>query len=639
MEAGPADLPWLVEPSEDFRLRVRALREPSSESRAQAQQLARLRLDGNRLHSLGQAIARLVAANPSGATRLGVLSNGTTDLLLPALGASALRHGAWLEVIGTAFDQVATEALDPASAINRSQCHLVLLAVDHRGLPLVATPGDLTSARANLEAAFAYIDSIRAGLRAGSGCTVILQTVPQVPATLFGNLERTVPGTMQWLIERYNEGLRERAAASADLLLDAASLAETVGLARWHDPVQWTLGKFLFAHDLVPLYCDWAGRLIGAVRGKSRKCLVLDLDNTLWGGVIGDDGLAGIVLGNGNPAGEAHLSVQQAALALRERGVILAVSSKNDDAVARSAFREHPEMLLKEDHIAVFQANWQDKASNLQAIAATLNIGIDALVLLDDNPAERSQVRAALPEVAVPELPADPALFAGTLLAAGYFEAVGFTAEDRQRAGQYQANAARTAALGTATDLQSHLQSLQMRAICTPFDEIGRARITQLINKTNQFNLTTRRYSEVDVKSFEQSPVGLTLQIRLVDRFGDNGMISVVICRPEGPDWWIDTWLMSCRVLNRKVERTTLNQIVAAAKAAGVRALIGEYLKTERNGMVEEHYARLGFEPLEAGAERSLWRLDVNAYVAEPVPIEVVSGSEGSPKGERRAQA
>jgi FkbH-like protein len=635
LEAGPADLPWLVEPSQDFRLRVRALRDPSPESRAQAQQLARL--DGNRLHSLGQAIARLVAANPSGATRLGVLSNGTTDLLLPAIGASALRHGVWLEVIGTAFDQVATEALDPSSAINRTQCHLVLLAVDHRGLPLVATPGDHTGAQANLESAFAYIDSIRAGLRAGSGCTVILQTVPQVPAALFGNLERTVPGTMQWLIDRYNQGLRERAASSADLLLDTAALAETVGLARWHDPVQWTLGKFLFAHELVPLYCDWVGRLIGAARGKSRKCLVLDLDNTLWGGVIGDDGLAGIVLGNGNPAGEAHLSVQQAALGLRERGVILAVSSKNDDAVARSAFREHPEMLLKEDHIAVFQANWQDKASNLKAIAETLNIGIDSLVLLDDNPAERAQVRAALPEVAVPELPADPAFFAGTLLSAGYFEAIGFTAEDRQRAEQYQANAARTAALGTATDLQLHLQSLQMKAICTPFDEIGRARITQLINKTNQFNLTTRRYTEADVKSFEQSPAGLTLQIRLVDRFGDNGMISVVICRPEGPDWWIDTWLMSCRVLNRRVERTTLNQIVAAAKAGGVRALIGEYLKTERNGMVEDHYERLGFERVEVGAERSLWRLDVNSYVAEPVPIEVITASEAA--NERRALA
>ena len=331
--------------------------------------------------------------------------------------------------------------------------------------------------------------------------------------------------------------------------------------------------------------------------------------------------------------------MQQTALALRERGVILAVSSKNDDAVARSAFREHPEMVLKEDHIAVFQANWQDKASNLQAIAKALNIGTDALVLLDDNPAERSQVRAALPEVGVPELPADPAFFAQTLLAAGYFESTAFTADDRQRADQYQANAARAAALGSGTDLESHLRSLRMQALCTPFDAVGRARITQLINKTNQFNLTTRRYTEADVKAFEESTSGLTLQIRLLDRFGDNGMISVIICRSDGADWLIDTWLMSCRVLNRKVERTTLNQIVTAARAAGVRALIGEYLRTERNSMVKDHYARLGFQRLEEREAASRWRLDVQNYSPEAVPIEVITAVSGAPAPERRALA
>lgn len=639
MDARPANLSWLPEPTEDFRQQVRSLREAGPESRARARQLAALRLDGNRLYSLGQAISRLVAANPAEATRLGVLSNGTSDLLLPAFAVSALRHGVWAHVIGTPFDQVAAEALDPSSEINRARCHFVLLAVDHRGLPLDATPGDAKTAEATVAGALDYIDSIRTGLRAASGCSVILQTVPQVSSSLFGSLERNLPGTLQWLIDHYNNALRERVAGSGDLLLDAAALAETVGLDRWHDPVQWTLGKFLFAQDLVPLYSDWVGRLLGAARGKSRKCLVLDLDNTLWGGVIGDDGLAGIVLGNGSPAGEAHLSVQKTALALRERGVILAVSSKNDDAVARSAFREHPEMVLKEDHIAVFQANWQDKASNLHAIAKALNIGTDALVLLDDNPAERAQVRATLPEVGVPELPADPAFFAQTLLAAGYFETTAFTADDRQRAEQYQANAARVAALGSSTDLESHLKSLRMQALCTSFDALGRARITQLINKTNQFNLTTRRYTEADVEAFEESASGLTLQIRLLDRFGDNGMISVIICKSDGPDWLIDTWLMSCRVLNRKVERTTLNQIVAAAKVAGVRALIGEYVRTERNGMVRDHYARLGFQPLEQSEASSRWQLDVQSYLAETVPIEVITTPSAAPAPERRALA
>jgi FkbH-like protein len=627
MDVGLIELPWLATPPANFRQEVRRLSRSARDFREEARQLATYRLDNNGLHNLGHAISRLAVEDPD-AIKLGVLSNGTTDLLLPALSASALRHGVWVHTVGTAFDQVAAEALDPASDINRSGCQFVLLALDHRGLPLAPSPDDPGRAHATVNATIQYVCSVCKGLQESSpACTVILQTAPQVGASLFGSMERDVPGTWQWLIEQYNRELRAWVRKTSNLLLDTAALAESVGLARWHDPVQWTLGKFAFALEIVPLYADWLGRLIAAARGKTRKCLVLDLDNTLWGGVVGDDGVAGIVLGNGSPAGEAFLSIQRAALALRERGIVLAVSSKNDDAVARSVFRSHPEMLLKEEHIAVFQANWQDKASNLRAIAETLSLGIDSLVLLDDNPAERAQVRDTLPTVAVPELPADPVFYAETLLAAGYFEAVRFTAEDRSRASQYQANAARAALLGAASDLDSYLHSLEMRLICTPFDAVSRARITQLINKSNQFNLTTRRYTESQVAGFESSDSGLTLQVRLIDRFGDNGIIATVICIEEGPDWVIDTWLMSCRVLNRKVERATLNVLVASAKEAGVSALLGEYFKTERNGLVKDHFANLGFTARELGVSNSRWRLDIASYVAVPVPMEIIEAA------------
>ena len=633
MHTHPSSLPWLLAAPDDFRVQVRALAGP--DSAAHARQVALHRLDVNQLHALGRALPGVIARDRIKATKLGVLSNGTVDLLLPAFAVSALRHGVWTETVAASFDQAAQQALDPASDINRARCDFVLLALDHRGLSLLPALGDPERARSVVDQALQHVDALRRGLRNGSGCSVIVQTVPQVPMALFGNLERRVPGTLPWMIDRFNTDLRAAVAGSSDLLLDVAALAETVGLTRWHDPVQWAVGKFPCAHDLVPLYADWLGRLLAAARGKSRKCLVLDLDNTLWGGVIGDDGLAGIVLGNGSPAGEAFLGVQQTALALRDRGVILAVSSKNDDAVARSAFRQHPEMLLREQHVAVFQANWRDKATNLKAIAETLNIGIDSLVLLDDNPAERAQVRGALPEVAVPELPEDPAFFGEFLLAAGYFESIAFTAEDRQRADQYQANAARAELLGAAGDLESYLRSLDMKAVVGRFDSVARARITQLINKTNQFNLTTRRYTESQVMALEDSPDGLTLQIRLVDKFGDNGIVAIVICVPSGEDWLIDTWLMSCRVLNRKLEETTLNCIAAAAKSAHVRALIGQYLPTERNDMVKDHYARLGFERIDEGEGGSRWRLDVATYAAVGVPIEIVeldaaaSGSAG----------
>lgn len=618
------DLPWLPEPPDNLRQQARSISSASLDARDVARRLARTRLSGSQLHLIGKAVQKL-SEQDGDAIRLGVLANATVDLLYPALAVSALRHGVWLHVIGTAFDQIAAQALDMHSEIQQSKCHYILLCMDHHALPLTVTPGDLDAARDSVESALRYTDSIRNGLRANSDCTVILGTVPQVPTTLFGSLERNVPGTLAWLIDRYNQEIRLRVQNSSDLLLDTAALAEMVGTDEWHDPAQWALGKFPFSQSLIPLYAEWVGRLVAAARGKSRKCLVLDLDNTVWGGVIGDDGLAGIVLGNGNPAGEAYLSVQQTALMLRDRGIVLAVSSKNDDAVARSPFCSHPDMLLKEEHITVFQANWQDKASNLAAIARALNFGVDALVLLDDNPVERAQVREALPDVAVPELPADPAFYVQTLLAAGYFETVVFTSEDRQRAQQYAENAARSESLGAATDLESHLQSLAMRAVCGPFDHIGRARITQLINKTNQFNLTTRRYAEADVAALESSSATLTLQVRLLDRFGDNGMIAVVICVPQGQDWEIDTWLMSCRVLNRKVEQAMLNHIVDQAKTRGIRNLVGEYVRSERNGMVSDHYSKLGFSVIQSSSDASKWQLDVASYVHVPVPIDIVA--------------
>ena len=313
-----------------------------------------------------------------------------------------------------------------------------------------------------------------------------------------GSFDFRLPGTTRWLVDRFNRALADDL-GDEELLLDVAAIAETVGLENWHNPTQWNLAKLSFDEYLAPLYADHVCRLIGALRGKSRRCLVLDLDNTLWGGVIGDDGVEGIVLGQDGGTGETHLAVQRGALALRERGIVLAVSSKNDDAVARRPFREHADMVLKEDHFGVFQANWTDKAANMQAIAEALSLGPDSLVFLDDNPAERLQVRSVIPAVAVPELPPDPALYIPYLLAGGYFEAVSFSGDDRNRASFYQDNARRVALKEQAGGLDAYLASLDMTITFQPFDAIGRSRIAQLVSKSNQFNLTTRRYSEAQI--------------------------------------------------------------------------------------------------------------------------------------------
>jgi FkbH-like protein len=387
------------------------------------------------------------------------------------------------------------------------------------------------------------------------------------------------------------------------------------------------MAKFAFSDELIPLYADHVARTVAAIRGKSKKALILDLDNTVWGGVIGDDGLEGIKVAQGDARGEAHLAVQQLALALRQRGIVLAVSSKNTDEVAREPFEKHPEMLLKLEHIAVFQANWNDKATNIQAIAEELNLGLDAMVFLDDNPAERGLVRKLLPHVAVPELPEEPAYYARTLAAAGYFEAIAFASEDLSRAGFYQDNARRLSLQKQVGGVDAYLASLDMTITFQPFDATGRARIVQLINKSNQYNLTTRRYTDPEVIDAENDPSVFTLQVRLADIFGDNGMISVVICRSAGPGIWdIDTWLMSCRVLGRKVEHMVLREVLGHARAADIEKLTGAYRPTDRNKLVVEHYAKLGFTKIseeESGLTR--WELLTKGEDPESAPMKVVS--------------
>ncbi|CAN7195352.1 HAD-IIIC family phosphatase [Rhizobacter sp. LjRoot28] len=632
-----SDLAWLPKAPDDFTAQCRALADAGTDLGRQAQRLANHGLDENQLNKLSRAIQKAQATQRSLAPltpfRLGLISNATSHFIVPALVATAARHGIALECIEADYDQVMQTALSPDSVINRAQCDAVLVAVDHRGLPLTPSPGDPEAAQRTVDAALGHLNMIRNGIRSHGKALAIVQTIPRPVESSFGSFDLALSGTTRQLIDEVNRGIGRSIPGSEDLLFDVAHLAETVGLADWHDVTLWNMAKLPFASRFLPLYADHVCRLIAALRGKSRKCLILDLDNTVWGGVIGDDGLEGIVIGQGDATGEAHLHVQRTALALRDRGIVLAVSSKNTDDVARRPFREHPEMLLREDHLAVFQANWNDKATNIKAIAEELSLGLDAMVFLDDNPMERDLVRRMLPQVAVPELPADPALYVRTLLAAGYFEAIAYSGEDRKRAEFYQDNARRVSLQKQAGDVDAYLASLNMRMTLQPFDETGRARIAQLINKSNQFNLTTRRYTEADVAAAQNDPDAFTLQVRLADTFGDNGMISVILCRRADDAWDIDTWLMSCRVLGRKVEQAVLQELLAQARHRGIRRLVGSYLPTEKNKLVEDHYAKLGFDKtadLPGGG--TVWTLDVASapQLTFPITIERIGFSDAS---------
>jgi FkbH-like protein len=624
------ELQWLPRAPQDFSASLKELNVAEDSAGTLVRSLALHALDLNQMVKLARVIERLrsnrKSLRPLVPFKLAVLSNSTWDLIVPALISSAARHGIDLEVVQPAYDQIAQEALTPDSKINASKPDGVLLALDYRALPLKLSIGDSAAAAEAVRGAIAYLESLRSGIKANSNSLCILQTFAPPPEGLFGGLDRAIPGTLRQLLNEINRQVAEAALGSGDVLLDIAGLAETVGLADWHDLQLWNMAKLPFADYLIPLYADYVARHVAAIRGKGGKVLVLDLDNTVWGGVIGDDGLDGIRVAEGDPRGESFRAVQRMALNLRERGIILAVASKNHDAVAREPFEKHPEMLLKLDHIAVFQANWDDKPSNIEAIARELSVGLDTIVFLDDNPVERGMVRQLLPQVYVPEVPEDPAWFARTLSAAGYFDAVTFAAEDLARAGFYRDNAKRANLQKQLGDVEAYLASLDMTITFEPFDSTGRARIVQLINKSNQYNLTTRRYTDPGVAEAQNDPEVFTLQVRLSDTFGDNGMISAVICRPrERAVWEIDTWLMSCRVLGRKVEYMVLREILEHARAHGIQKLIGVFKPTDRNKLVVDHYAKLGFTKAAENDGATQWEMMVGSVDLPAAPMKVIS--------------
>lgn len=625
-------LSWLPEAS-DFRAGLAALG-GHADPWAAAVALACHRLDFLQTNALAAAAARLFPTPPPGLAsqpiRLAVLGSATTTHLLPAIRTGALRHGLWLDLFEPDYGQILQALDDPASALHRFAPHAVLFAFDAHHLTAGIHPGlDDAAAEAAITARLDHIARLWQRARSAFACPVLQQTALPVLPRLMGSNEHRLTGAPAHALARINAGLTARAAAAGVHLLALDARAAQDGLASWHDPALWHRSRQEIRPDAAPLYGDMLARLLAALQGRSRKCLVLDLDNTIWGGVIGDDGPDGIVLGPGSAAGEGFLAVQAYAKALAQRGVILAVCSKNEAATALAAFDTHPAMILRRADIACFQANWQDKAGNLRAIAAASRIGLDALVMLDDNPAERALIRRELPMVAVPEPPEEAALVPGCLADAGYFEALAITAEDRARSSQYRQENARAALRETATDLAGFLQDLEMRMAVRRFDDATIPRIAQLINKTNQFNLTTRRYPEEALRAMLHAPGRIGLCFRLRDRFGDHGIIAVAILHAEADTLRIDTWLMSCRVLGRQVEEAMLGVLLAEARRHGARRLLGEYIPSAKNAMVADHYPKLGFTACAPGGDAATrWLLDpaCAAAPASAVQVEAPAG-------------
>ena len=548
--------------------------------------------------------------------RLAVLSSCTVEQLLPGIRVAALRRNLWVSTYLTDYGQALQELSNPASGLHRFKPTTVLLVFD--AIHLFGTqPLSMTreAASRKLEEALERMRTLWKLSREKFGCAIIQQTPLPLFVPLMGNNEQRLFDSPSQLVRVFNERLAEIADEQKVDLLNLDEAVAREGFGAWHNPVLWHKAKQEVSPIAGHFYGDLVGRLLAAQQGRSYKCLVLDLDNTLWGGVIGDDGLEGIHLGQGGGVGESFMAFQRYARDLARRGVILAVCSKNTEATALEPFERHPEMILKRSDIACFLANWNDKASNIKEIAKQLNIGLDSLVFVDDNPFERNQVRGELPMVAVPELPEDPALYSSCIASAGYFEAIALTRDDLARSEQYQKNLERSQFQASFTDMSEYLKSLDMELVWGPFDPLSLPRVTQLINKTNQFNLTTRRYSEDDTRRFAEDPKAVSLQCRLTDRFGDNGIIGIMIAlEQKDGDWVVDTWLMSCRVLGRGVEQAMLDLLVKETSKKEAKRLIGQYIPTAKNSMVKNHYADLGFEAIDSDAGGSTrWVLKLSS--------------------------
>jgi FkbH-like protein len=539
--------------------------------------------------------------------RVAVLGSYTTTYLARLLRLVGARRGIAIEVYESGYGQFRQDLLDPSSALHGFAPDVVVLAVDARAttLPDVGSDPD-----ADVDAEVAQWRALWSRVE-GLGATLVQHNFVVPTESALAHLDAELPGSRYRLLQRVNARLADELPSTANVV-DCERLAAAFGKDRWTDPLWWDRAKLSVSLPATPLLATHTAAVIAGRLGLGRKCLVLDLDNTVWGGVIGEDGLGGLKLG-GDAAGDAFLAFQDRVLALQRRGVVLAACSKNDDHVAREPFERHPEMRLQLGDFAAFVANWQSKVDNIKQIALDLSLGLDALVYVDDNPVERQEVRRFLPDVDTVVIPPQPSLYARSLAEYPWFETGAFTAEDAQRTEQYRARAEIKALERTAESIDDFYRDLHMAAVVRPFDAADLPRVAQLIGKTNQFNLTSRRHDLAALQVMQADPACVHLSIRLRDRFADHGLVGVVIGRVEDDVLDVDTWLMSCRVIGRTAERAMLGALARAGEQHGCATLRGTYIPTAKNGLVRELYPSLGFELEQDDEGTTTWRRAIDS--------------------------
>lgn len=558
---------------------------------------------------------RMSSALPMAPYRLALLRSFTLEPLVPLLRAAAFAGGVNLAVQVGDFNAYAQEILNPSSSLYQFKPDAVILAIQTRDLLpdlwyrfTELSPEEVERAvdRARKDLA----DWVKTFRCYSKGHLIIHGLeMPLRPAA--GILDAQSELSQVEAFRRINEGIRSLAREYPGVyILDYDALVALHGRVRWHDEGKWLTVRLPIAADCLTLMADEWLRFLHPLMGKICKVLVTDLDNTLWGGIIGEDGMTGIQIGPEHP-GAVYQSLQRVMLDLYQRGVILAVCSKNNLPDAMEALESHPGMLLRPHHFAALRINWNDKAQNLREIASELNLGIDALAFLDDNPVEREWIRSQLP-VTVIDLPQDPMGYAEALRDSPCFERLTLSDEDRERGRYYAEEHQRTELRSGAASLEDFYRSLQLEVEIASVTPQTLTRVAQLTQKTNQFNLTTRRYTEQQIAEMAAGGDWRVYSLRARDRFGDNGLVGVAITRFERSFCEIDSFLMSCRVVGRAIETAFLSHVAAEALHRGARHLRGWYLPTKKNDMVKDFYKSHGFQPIDEREKGSLWELDLS---------------------------
>lgn len=566
--------------------------------------------------------------------RVAVLAEFASQKYCELLRVLFARSGFDARIHEAEYDTIELEALNGDSALYAFEPDVVLIVPSTNALRYkYFQDGDERTSFADRIAE--RFDAVWRAIASRTKAQIVQGNFAMPYERQFGNFDWKVPGSFYVEVHRLNAKLAELARSTNVLLDDIDSVASHVGRGNFCDEKLWTIAKALCSLEHLPRVVQNVVDVVLSTRGRAIKCLVLDLDNTLWGGIIGDDGIDGIAIGpfgDGEPFYRLQLFLRE----LKRRGIILCVASKNNHDTALRAFREHPEMVLREEDIAVFMVNWEPKVEGIKAIKEVLNIGFDAIAFLDDNPFERNMVRQYLPDVVVPELPEDASDYVRAICELNLFETTAFTAEDGQRTALYQEEAKRKLLEKSFADVGDYLRSLEMQIRIAPFDSFHISRIAQLIQRSNQFNLTTRRWGQTECEAaMNGGPDVLPLYVRLADRFGDYGLISVVVLQREGTDAMIPMWLMSCRVLSRGVEQHVMNHVVARARELGAKRLVGEYIPSAKNAMVKDFYEKFGFSLLNEteATKATRWALDVDSYVTKATFITDVTpnGPETTP--------